>query len=194
MPQRLCRPIGAALVQRLVALVRYRCGDIGDRDPAEREVKENGCSSQTERAERVVEQEKGSVRCRASQKNARSMHKMQMQMALGRTREGKKSSSWCWLQLFSAAGLVGRGTPLPAFCFAGWLSRPSGHHGHWARTGALAWTGGGVGWGQASEEKCEQGSVFAAQLFFPVAAFLSSTNQKASQIYPAYAGPTIIYT
>ena len=190
MPQRLCRPIGAALVQRLVALVRYRCGDIGDRDPAEREVKENGCSSQTERAGwwfRAVEE--GS-KCRAFAEMQGQCTRCRR--ALGRTREGKKSSSWCWLQLFSAAGLVGRGTPLPAFCFAGWLSRPSGHHGHWARTGALAWTGGGVVWGQASEEKCEQGSFFAAQLFFPVAAFLSSTNQKASQIYPAYAGPTIM--
>src|SRR2546423_2749787 len=165
MPQRLCRPIGAALVQRLVALVRYRCGDIGDRDPAEREVKENGCSSQTERAERVVEQQKGSVRCRASQKNARSMHKMQMQMALGRTREGKKSSSWCWLQLFSAAGLVGRGTPLPAFCFAGWLSRPSGHHGHWARTGALAWTGG-VRLGPSKRRKVRARVVFCRPALF----------------------------
>jgi hypothetical protein len=51
--------------------------------------------------------------------------------ALGRTREGKKSSSWCWLQLFSAARLVDQWAPLPAFCCAGWLTRPSGHDSHW---------------------------------------------------------------
>jgi hypothetical protein len=90
------------------------------------------------RREVVVEQ-KGSVEVQSFAGNARSMHKMQM--ALGRTREGKRSSSWCWLQLFSAARLVGLLTPLPAFCCAGWLTRPSGHCYHWAAAGALASTG-----------------------------------------------------
>ena len=40
MPQRSCRSIGAALVRRLAAVLRYRYGDVGDRDPAEGEVKE----------------------------------------------------------------------------------------------------------------------------------------------------------
>jgi hypothetical protein len=75
--------------------------------------------------------------------------------ALGRTREGKKSSSWCWLQLFSAARLVDQWAPLPAFCCAGWLTRPSGHRGHWTSAGALASTGGIPRAKQA--RKCEQG-------------------------------------
>ena len=61
--------------------------------------------------------------------------------ALGRTREGKKSSSWCWLQLFSAARLVGQSAPLPSLCCAGWLTRPDEPRPlderwkHWRRRG-----------------------------------------------------------
>jgi hypothetical protein len=103
----------------------------------------------------VVEQRKGSFEVQSFAGNARSMHKMQM--ALGRTREGKKSSSWCWLQLFSAARLVGLWTPLPAFCCAGWLT---GLAGTTATGRALErWSTGSDGDARAKQaRKCEQGS------------------------------------
>ena len=97
---------------------------MGDRDPAERRGKGNGCSSQTERAGwwfRAVEE--GS-KCRAFAEMQGQCTRCRR--ALGRTREGKKSSSWCWLQLFSAARLCWPRTPLPAFCCAGWLTRLAG--------------------------------------------------------------------
>src|SRR5271170_7918647 len=148
-------------MQRLATL-RYRCGDVGDRDPAEGEVKENGCSSQTERAGwwfRAVEE--GS-KCRAFAEMQGQCTRCRR--ALGRTREGKKSSSWCWLQLFSAARLVDQWAPLPAFCCAGWLTRPSGHHGHWTSAGALASTGGGIPRAKSKRESANKGWLAAGGL------------------------------
>jgi hypothetical protein len=125
------------------------------------------CSSQTERAGRWFRAVEERVEVQSFCRDARSMHKMQT--GLGADTGGKKSSSWCWLQLFSAARLVDQWAPLPAFCCAGWLTRPSGHHGHWTSAGALASTGGiprakqarkcGQGWA------CRRGSLSRCTLF-----------------------------
>jgi hypothetical protein len=84
------------------------------------------------------------------------MHKMQT--ALGRTREGKKSSSWCWLQLFSAARLVRRGLHSQPFAALAGLLVLAGT----TATGPLSdrWSTGlgrGGSLGPSKREKCEQG-------------------------------------
>lgn len=128
-------------------------GDGDDRGPAEGEVKEKGVRPR-QNAQRELLEQKGSVEVQSYAGNARSMHKMQM--ALGRTREGKKSSCWCWLQLFSAARLVGQGLHSQPFAALAGLLVLAGT----TATGPLSgrWSTGLDGDpGAKQARKCEQG-------------------------------------
>src|SRR5947209_19921158 len=59
--------------------------------------------------------------------------------------KGRRAAAGVGSSYLVRRDLLTKWAPLPAFCCAGWLTRPSGHHGHWTSAGAVARRGGSLG-------------------------------------------------